>query len=78
MAFYKDLNVVRYDVLGPGYETLLPPDTSVPLDGIYRCESCGGEVVMRRGELLPDGHKSERACSTNDMKWRLIVRSEGH
>jgi hypothetical protein len=44
-------------------------------NGIYRCERCGIEIPLRRGEILPrehhrDEHPEQRAS------WRLIVLAE--
>jgi len=43
--------------------TRLLPDTPVESAGIYRCENCGYEAVVRKFECLP----RERSCSEHGM-----------
>jgi len=46
---------------------------AAPQSGIYRCSSCGFEVVTVAGTRLPQ----ENSCSDHDVRWkcrRVVVR----
>ncbi|WP_437816577.1 hypothetical protein [Sorangium sp. So ce1078] len=52
MATYKNASILtQKDV--PEFDRVYPPGAHAPTSGIYRCKSCGYEVVSTAGNKLP-------------------------
>ena len=57
----------------------LVPDTPVESAGIYCCEVCGYEIVVRRSECLPreqscaEHGMAESSMRSGEVRWQLVV-----
>ena len=60
-VFYRDSDA-RFDVLHP-------PQFMVPASGIYRCRSCGFEIVAQEGDSFP----GTVVCSAHSDHWHLTL-----
>lgn len=50
------------------FKTGCGPGTAAPCSGIYRCETCGFEIVRGMGDALP----AVDQCSEHCKEWRII------
>ena len=60
------------------FDGVLTPGTPTPSSGIYRCESCGFEVVSTFGHPLPPtqvcpNHSPRWQCAHGPVRWRLVA-----
>jgi hypothetical protein len=68
------------------FNTLRAPDASVECTGVYRCESCGFEVICEHLRFLP----TPATCHGHDfgfwhppdpaghVRWRLVIAIKNH
>ncbi len=49
----------------PMFDQTFKPGSAVPRSGIYRCNSCGFEIAVAAGSLLP----SAGTWSTHGSRW---------
>lgn len=76
MALYQDSQLVTAskdtvftDAHDPGIPALYA--------GVYRCMSCGHEIVAAHGDTLPqDFHP--RHSPGQEIRWKLVVYAEQH
>jgi hypothetical protein len=76
MAYYKYTNDLHQDK-GDAYDVVHKPGETTPHSGIYRCNSCGVEIVSESGKTFPP----TRACSLHhpsghapgEVRWKLLV-----
>ncbi len=70
MAWYKyDQFLKRSN--GEAYDLIYKPGYAAPHSGIYRCESCGVEIVSEKGRVLPPTHAN--IARQHVITWRLAV-----
>ena len=55
------------------YDTLLEPGTRTENAGIYRCESCGDEIGIAKGHILPPQNHHQHSPGSGPIRWKLIV-----
>ena len=55
------------------FDALHEPGSSAPFAGIYRCASCGKEVVSVQGSPLPPQNHHQHQPSQGVIRWQLIV-----
>ena len=80
MAFFKDRKVLE-ECDQTYFDKELLPGTPTHRSGIYRCDSCGFEIVLRHSEMLPqiqvcDGHdigSGWESPPSGRVKWHLVV-----
>jgi len=74
MAYFKySDNLVQN--LDPAFDSDLPPGSSAPYHGIYKCISCGDEVAMPVGHTLPPQNHRQHQPLFGQIAWRLVVAS---
>jgi hypothetical protein len=54
------------------------PGSITPFSGIYRCVSCGFEVVSTKGHPLPPtkicpNHSASWKCDHGPVRWQLVA-----
>jgi len=56
------------------FERVLQPDEKVPVPGIYKCDTCGFEVIStgREGDRLPPGLR----CVEHATAWKVSLGSQ--
>ena len=69
MAFYKDIQFLKQSN-SPHFDGTLDPGDITPRSGIYRCKTCGLEVVSEEDNPLPSQHVKPH---NGPIRWQLIV-----
>lgn len=49
------------------------PGTAAPHPGIYRCTSCGDEIAIAGGHILPPQNHRQHNPQSGDIRWQLLV-----
>jgi len=70
MAWFKYKEFLKYSD-SSAYDDVHKPGTATPHSGVYRCESCGVEIVSEKGRTLPPTHANVARAHT--ITWRLAV-----
>lgn len=55
------------------YDALLSPGTEAANAGIYRCASCGDEIGIAKGHILPPQNHHQHSPGLGPIKWQLLV-----
>lgn len=72
MALYQDQSfLIRSEQ--PYFNHRNPPGAIAVASGIYRCNGCGGEIAIRKGEALPMQNQHEHGFEFGPASWQLIV-----
>lgn len=75
MAWYKYGDLLHhYTGNGDAYDAIHNPGSATPYSGIYRCESCGIEVVSEQGNPMPPTHAA--AAQGHAIRWRLVAYAD--
>lgn len=81
MVFVKHVQWIDQH-LHPDFDAYLPPGAAAPHAGIYRCATCGFEVVAQQGHALPatthcPGHSPEWGrSSAGAVRWQLVAAAK--
>ncbi len=70
MVWYKNGHYLQKSDTA-AYDKLWKPGETPDHSGIYRCESCGVEVVAEHTRKLPTTHAA--AASGHTITWRLVA-----
>jgi hypothetical protein len=70
MVWYKNKDYFQYSA-SEAYDKLYKPGDIPDHSGIYRCESCGAEVVAEHSRALPPTHA--KAAQGHKVTWRLVA-----
>lgn len=62
----------------PNFDLAYTPGYITPYSGIYRCVSCGYEVVSTHGHPLPPtlvctNHSTAWRCNHGPVRWQLVA-----
>lgn len=57
------------------FDEIVKPGEEVPYSGIYRCEGCGREDAMNKGNPTATQNRHQHVLGQGDIRWRLIVRT---
>lgn len=49
---------------------------TVPVSGIYRCETCGDEITSNKDTKFPPQNTHQHPGSSKTIGWRLIVETQ--
>ena len=60
------------------FEVVYTPGQVTPWSGIYRCASCGFEIVSTQGHPLPPtvtcpNHSPRWRCNHGPVRWQLVA-----
>ena len=58
------------------FDTHHAPSTRVDNPGIYRCTTCGEEVLAVRGSRLPGENHHRHADVKQKIEWQLVVYAQ--
>lgn len=75
MALYKFAQFL-VNAASPSFDELHNPGAGTPFSGIYRCDSCGREVVAEFQKPLPPQNHHQHLPSQGQVRWRLIVYAD--
>lgn len=56
-----------------GFDEKYAPGHIAPHPGIYRCTSCGDEIAIAGGNVLPPQNHRQHDPESGDIEWQLIV-----
>lgn len=72
MALYKQEQYLTKsnDV---AFDSKYSPGTAAPHPGIYRCTSCGDEIAIAGGHILPPQNHKQHNPSNGAVHWQLLV-----
>lgn len=78
MPNYKNGNVFGHLPNDGNFDTIHKPGQPTPWSGIYRCTSCGYEVVSTKGHPLPPTetcptHSAKWKCNHGPVRWQLVA-----
>jgi hypothetical protein len=59
------------------FDHIYPAGAKSPLDGIYRCEGCGREVIAKGALALPGSDHHHHAPEQGTVRWRLVIAIQG-
>lgn len=57
------------------FEQQFRPGDVAPASGIYRCVTCGREIIAEAAARLPNAAHHLHATKSAEIIWRLIVRA---
>ncbi len=72
MALYKHGNHL-IQVQDNAFDTTHAPGTEALHPGIYRCTSCGDEIAIAGGHVLPPQNHRQHNPANGPIKWQLLV-----
>ncbi|CAD0262822.1 MULTISPECIES: hypothetical protein [Pseudomonas] len=72
MAQYKHGNFLHKSDHSE-YDKKYSPGTEAPNPGIYRCVSCGDEIGIAKGHVLPPQNHHQHAPGAGKIEWQLVV-----
>lgn len=72
MALYKHGNHLTQSQ-DTAFDTTHAPGTEAPHPGIYRCTSCGDEIAIAGGHILPPQNHKQHNPANGPIKWKLLV-----
>lgn len=72
MALYK-YNTHLNTSQDSAFDALHQPGTAAPHPGIYRCTSCGDEIAIAGGHVLPPQNHKQHDPAKGAIKWKLLV-----
>jgi len=78
MPNYKNPNVFNQRPDDGNFDLIYKPGQPTPFSGIYRCTSCGFEVVSTYGHALPPTeicptHSPRWRCNHGLVRWQLVA-----
>ena len=72
MALYKNGQQLQQS-LDPAFDLKLNPGTAAPHPGIYKCTSCGDEIAIAGGHILPPQNHKQHNVFAGPIQWQLLV-----
>lgn len=72
MALYKNGTLLQ-QANDPAFDAKHSPGTAAPYPGIFRCTSCGDEIAIAGGHILPPQNHRQHAPSNGPIHWQLLV-----
>ena len=72
MALYKDQTSVQYNT-DKAFDVLHTPGNSAPFAGIYKCITCGHEIGIAEGHILPSQNHAQHDPRNGQIIWKLLV-----
>jgi len=72
MALYKYSQFLTPSV-HERFDQLLPPKNAAQGPGIYRCITCGQEIALEAGRILPPHNHHEHRPGVGRIQWQLVV-----
>lgn len=72
MALYKNGNHLT-QTNDQAFDGKHSPGTAAPHPGIYRCTSCGDEIAIAGGHILPPQNHRQHNPSSGQIHWQLLV-----
>lgn len=57
----------------PAFDSTHVPGTAAPHPGIYRCTSCGDEIAIAGGHILPPQNHRQHNPYSGEIRWQLLV-----
>lgn len=75
MALYKNGNVLTHST-DIAFDMTHSPGAQAPHPGIYRCTSCGDEIAIAGGHVLPPQNHAQHRPSAGPIKWQLVVYAQ--
>jgi hypothetical protein len=70
MAFYKYSKFLKQND-SAAYDSVHKPGVATPHSGVYRCVSCGVEIVSEKGKSMPPTHAN--IARNHEITWQLVV-----
>ena len=72
MALYKyGLRLTQSE--DQAFDLKYSPGTAAPHPGIYRCTSCGDEIAIAGGHVLPPQNHRQHNPANGQIQWQLLV-----
>lgn len=72
MALYKNGNFLRQSS-DKAFDVKHSPGAAAPHPGIYKCTSCGDEIAIAGGHILPPQNHRQHNPSSGPIQWQLVV-----
>lgn len=72
MALYKYAQQLQQSN-DAAFDALHHPGFAAPHPGIYRCTSCGDEIAIAGGHVLPPQNHRQHNPASGPIMWQLIV-----
>lgn len=72
MALYKQQNLLQSSQ-DPAFDRHFTPGTAAPFPGIFRCVSCGDEIAIAGGHILPPQNHKQHSPYNGPIMWQLVV-----
>lgn len=72
MALYKYANRLAQSQ-DAAFDARHTPGTAAPHPGIYRCTSCGDEIAIAGGHILPPQNHRQHNPANGQIRWQLLV-----
>ncbi|VWX61378.1 putative Protein L [Burkholderiales bacterium 8X] len=76
MAIYRDQRRVVAS-MSKAFDPVLRSGAQVRYEGIYACISCGAEIALSAGRLIPSKPNVPHAPGCPDGGWQLVVATSG-
>lgn len=78
MPNYKNGDVFFQRPSDTNFDTIYRPGQLTPFSGIYRCTSCGFEIVSTATHPLPPtetclNHSTRWMCQHGPVRWQLVA-----
>jgi len=75
MALYKDGNLLAQSQ-HEAFDAIVEPGHSTPNSGIYRCEGCGNEVAVNKGNPMPPQNHHQHSQQQGRIRWKMAVYAQ--
>ncbi|MFC3651296.1 hypothetical protein ACFONN_07060 [Dyella humi] len=75
MALYKNANYVEKND-DKAFDATHEPGVQAPYAGIYKCITCGSEIGIAQGHVLPPQGHHPHAAGLGPIKWQLAVYAQ--
>jgi hypothetical protein len=72
MALYKYAQYLANNS-DTAFDAIYSPGIPAPYHGIYKCVSCGDEIAMPVGHVLPPQNHNQHNPSKGRIAWKLVV-----
>jgi len=72
MALYKNGQLLTQSA-DPAFDMKHQPGVAAPYPGIYRCISCGDEIAIAGGHVLPPQNHKQHNPLAGPILWQLLV-----
>ncbi|MGF6768877.1 hypothetical protein P3T18_001347 [Paraburkholderia sp. GAS199] len=72
MALFKNGQLLQQSS-DPAFDARHHPGTPAPYPGIYKCTSCGDEIAIAGGHVLPPQNHRQHNPLQGPILWQLLV-----